>query len=241
MINHCLLVETDEGLVLIDTGIGRALAEDPIPKLGRLKTFVFGIERAGSEIHAAKDLIEGLGYSSKDVRHIIPTHLDYDHCGDLVDFPHAQVHVFQQEKARALAPRTPVDVGRYLPHVFAHGPSWVEYDGTDGEPWFGFETVRELPGIASDILLIPLVGHTVGHTAVAVRSVNGWVLHAGDAYYQRDELFGKVGAWGTMMGNMIHHDAKRARVNQTRLRTLIDSHPEVEVFCSHDPGECVCS
>ena len=240
VINHCLLVETNEGLVLIDTGMGTALAEDPVPKLGRMRTFIFGIKREGRQIYAAKDLIEGLGYRASDVRHIIPTHLDFDHCGDLADFPHAQVHVFQQEKKRALSPLNAVDKGRYLPHAFAHMPTWIEYDGTRGEPWFGFETVRELPGVDSDILLIPLFGHTVGHTGIAVRSRDGWVLHAGDAYYQRDELFGQVGQWGAMMGNLIHQDPQCARSNQVRLKTLIDEHPEVEVFCSHDPAECNC-
>ena len=65
--NHCLLVETTEGLVLIDTGMGAALAQNPIPKLGRLRTYVFGITRAGSEIHSAKSLVEQLGYSARDV------------------------------------------------------------------------------------------------------------------------------------------------------------------------------
>ena len=240
VVNHCLLVETSEGLVLIDTGMGRALADNPLPKIGRLRTFLFGIRRDNAEIRSAKSLIEALGYSAKDVRHIIPTHLDFDHCGDLVDFPHAHVHVFKQEKSRALAPKSPMDRNRYLKHTLAHGPIWREYDAAEGEPWYGFETVRDLPGVASDILLVPLFGHTVGHTGVAVRTASGWVLHAGGAYYQREELFGQTSKWSQTVGNRIHDNARRARKNQARLRTLIEDSENIDVFCSHDPSECPC-
>ena len=241
VINHCLLVETRDGLVLVDTGMGRAIAEDPISKLGRLRSFTLGIERENTEIFAAKDLIEQLGYSAADVRHIIPTHLDFDHCGDLVDFPEASVHVFRQEKERALSPRNMMERGRYLAHTIEHGPKWTEYDGHDGEKWFGFDTVRELPGVHSDILLVPLFGHTAGHTGIAVRTTKGWVLHAGDAYYQRAELFGEIGAWGTMVGNTIHASPQSARANQSRLRELIEHHADIDVFCRHDPQECDCT
>ena len=60
----------------------------------------------------------------------------------------------------------------------AHGPIWREYDGAD-EPWYGFETVRDLPGVASDILLVPLFGHCRSHRRSCAHS-DGWVLHAGD-------------------------------------------------------------
>jgi len=35
----------------------------------------------------------------------------------------------------------------------------------DGERWFGFEAVRVLPATDGEVLLIPLHGHTRGHSA----------------------------------------------------------------------------
>ena len=43
-------------------------------------------------------------------------------------------------------------------------------------------------GFASQVLLIPLFGHTLGHCGVAVQQGERWLLHVGDAYYLRDEL-----------------------------------------------------
>ncbi|HBH16463.1 MAG TPA: MBL fold metallo-hydrolase, partial [Leclercia adecarboxylata] len=45
----------------------------------------------------ARARVEALGFSVADVRHIILTHLDFDHAGGLTDFPHARIHLMQQE------------------------------------------------------------------------------------------------------------------------------------------------
>src|SRR3546814_2886084 len=58
-----------------------------------------------------------------------------------------------------------------------------------GERWFGFEAVRDLDGLPPEILLVPLPGHTWGHSGVAVQEDGGgWLLHAGDAYFYRGEV-----------------------------------------------------
>src|SRR3546814_20988035 len=58
-----------------------------------------------------------------------------------------------------------------------------------GERWFGFEAVRDLDGLPPEILLVPLPGHTWGHSGVAVpEDGGGWLLHAGDAYFYRGEV-----------------------------------------------------
>ncbi|WP_274918587.1 hypothetical protein [Streptomyces sp. WZ-12] len=57
-----------------------------------------------------------------------------------------------------------------------------------GEPWYGFDAVRELDGLPPGILLVPLAGHTRGHAGVAVDTGRGWLLHAGDAYFHPGEL-----------------------------------------------------
>jgi glyoxylase-like metal-dependent hydrolase (beta-lactamase superfamily II) len=56
-----------------------------------------------------------------------------------------------------------------------------------GEQWFGF-TSFELRGPVPEIRLVPLGGHTPGHTGVAVHDGDRWLLHCGDAYYYHREL-----------------------------------------------------
>jgi glyoxylase-like metal-dependent hydrolase (beta-lactamase superfamily II) len=181
---HCLLIETDVGLVLVDTGFGThdvAHAE----RLSRL--FRIASRTRLREQDTALRQIEGFGYKAADVRHIVVTHLDFDHAGGIEDFPEASVHVFGAEMEAAQSQRSWVDRSRYRPMQWSHDVAWQRYS-LEGERWFGFYCVRELVGVPAEILLVPLAGHTLGHCGVAVRGPEGWLLHAGDAYFYRGEM-----------------------------------------------------
>jgi glyoxylase-like metal-dependent hydrolase (beta-lactamase superfamily II) len=92
-----------------------------------------------------------------------------------------------------------------------------------------------------DILLIPLVGHTRGHCGVAVRTPEGWLLNAGDAYFHHDELWSpsKEPPLGLKLYESVMHMNKQKRqANMDRLRQLAQSQSQqVKIFCSHDPAE----
>src|SRR5204863_4505477 len=75
---------------------------------------------------------------------------------------------------------------RYWGYQWAHGPHWVRY-GAAGDRWLEFESVRELDGLPG-FALVPLRGHSPGHCGVAVRSDDGWVLHAADTYFDHREI-----------------------------------------------------
>src|SRR3712207_7390828 len=45
----------------------------------------------------------------------------------------------------------------------------------------------------SEILLVPLPGHTPGHAGVAIEGPRGWVLHAADTYFNRAEVHASEG------------------------------------------------
>jgi glyoxylase-like metal-dependent hydrolase (beta-lactamase superfamily II) len=101
---HCLLVVTDAGLVLVDTGIGLHDVARPVARLGR--PFLWALQPRLEPAETAVRQIAALGYQSTDVRHVVLTHLDVDHAGGLADFPQAQVHVHATELAAALHPTT---------------------------------------------------------------------------------------------------------------------------------------
>ena len=95
MVCHCLVIEGNDGLVLVDTGLGTEDVADPRRRLGSM--FV-GVTRPRLDPgQTALAHVERLGFRREDVRHIIPTHLDLDHVGGLSDFPAASVHVFAPE------------------------------------------------------------------------------------------------------------------------------------------------
>ncbi|MCP2339824.1 MBL fold metallo-hydrolase [Actinomadura rupiterrae] len=233
-VNHCLVVETGDGLVLVETGIGLGDIRDPDGTLGA--DWVAMTAPVLDEAETAIRQVEGLGYDASDVRHIVLTHLDVDHCGGLPDFPDAAVHLLAAERDAALAAGASF---RYRPAHWAHGPKWVTYDGTSEESWFGFHSIP-LDGLPPEIRLVPLGGHTDGHAGVAVKGDDRWLLHCGDAYYYHREMQDVKEPHPLLdmvqTNSQVHEDLRLG--TQARLRELVRDHgDEVEVFSSHDPWE----
>jgi glyoxylase-like metal-dependent hydrolase (beta-lactamase superfamily II) len=234
LVCHCLLIEGAEGLVLVDTGFGVDDVRRP-----RQLGLVFNA-LLHPRLHAAQTAvaqIRALGFDPGDVRQIVTTHLDLDHAGGLPDFPDAEVHLLGAELRAALHPSLR-ERPRYVKTHWAHGPRWVEHPTGGGEPWFGFDAVRILPGSDAEILLIPLIGHTHGHTGVAIRRGERWLLHCGDAVFHHGELATPPhcprGTAAFAAFDEVDRDARRGNV--ARLRELAARHSgEVELICSHDP------
>lgn len=234
---QCLLIETEVGLVLVDTGFGLRDVAQP----RRLSPFFRIANRIRlRESDTALRQVEDLGFTAADIRHIVLTHLDFDHAGGIEDFPDATVHVFDAELDAARSQNGWLDRQRYRPSQWDRNVNWQRYT-PEGERWFGFSCVRELVGMPPEILMVPLTGHTLGHCGVAVRGADGWLLHAGDAYFFRDEMaldgYSCTPMLRAYQRLMAAHNESRL-VNQTRLRELKRAHGrEIRLFCAHDAKE----
>jgi glyoxylase-like metal-dependent hydrolase (beta-lactamase superfamily II) len=185
--------------------------------------------------------VQRVGFKAADVRHIVLTHLDFDHAGGLSDFPNATVHLTRREAEAGERRHGVIGKGRYRPKQWAGIERWKRYV-PQGDKWFGFDAVRQMDGLPPEILLIPLRGHTEGHAGVAVKTDDGrWLLNAGDAYFWREEVRRPdrkctpgLEAYQTMM----EVDRPARLRNQQRVRELsLDHAGEVTVFCSHDVSE----
>ncbi len=238
LVCHCLLVETNQGLVLIDTGFGLRDVQSPYSRLSPFFIHFNGIQF--DRKYTAIDQLERLGFSARDVRHIVLTHLDFDHAGGLEDFPEATVHVMQTEIEAAQERRGFIASQRYRPDLWDEVKRW-KYYSAGGEPWFGFEAVRDLEGLPPEILLIPLAGHTRGHAGIAIQTAEGWLLNAGDAYFYRHEMDSDQRRCTPGMRfyqTMMEVDREARLHNQERLRALSrDRTKGVRLFCSHDAIE----
>ncbi|MEJ2856359.1 MULTISPECIES: MBL fold metallo-hydrolase [unclassified Saccharothrix] len=234
-VNHCLLVETDrDGLVLVETGLGLADVHDPGTTLG--EDWVRMAQPVLDEEETAVRQLARLGYASEDVRHVLLTHLDVDHCGGLPDFPHAEVHVLAAELDAAL---TQAPSFRYRPAHWAHTPRWVAYPAEPDTDWFGLGALRAR-GLPEEFRLVPLGGHTAGHTGVAVHTGDRWLLHCGDAYYYHRELDPDPHPHPVLdvvqTSSEVHRDLRLD--TQSRLRALARDHAdEVTLISAHDPWE----
>jgi glyoxylase-like metal-dependent hydrolase (beta-lactamase superfamily II) len=234
MVAHCLVVETArDGVVLVETGFG---TRDIAGATGITRAFLRVVAPALDPSEPAIAQLAALGYAPADVRHVVVTHLDVDHAGGLADFPHARVHVHAREHAAAMARASWRDRERYMVAHWQHGPAWEVYD-TDGDTWRGLPAIARLRGIDADIGLVPLHGHTRGHSAVIVRSGERWLVHAGDAYFKRATLDGGRIPLGFALFERADATDNRGRLaSVATLRRLRDD-ADVDIFCAHDPAE----
>lgn len=239
---HCLLIETDRGLVLVDTGYGTKDVDHPHRRMSDFLMQLTRPQLRPDETAVAQ--VRALGFDPKDVRHIVVTHLDFDHAGGLEDFPDATVHVTAREKEVADQGRGGAFVGdkRYRRQQWNGIDRWQLYPFGGGEPWFGFDAVRDLKGLPPEILLVPLAGHTWGHSGVAVREDGGkWLFYAADAYFFRGEIGSEryqcpPGLRGYQ--RLMNVDATARIANQQRVRRLSIEHAnDLRIFCAHDPVE----
>ena len=161
---RCLLVETRDELVLIETGLGNKESEKFIQIYG-----VDNVPPAGSDdpdrLHTA---IRAAGHSPSEVTRVVNTHLHFDHAGGntfrdaegeiRLAFPGARHHVQrgEWEYAHHTNERTQAS---YLPYNFQPVADAGRFDFLDGE-------CEVVPGVS--VILTP--GHTPYHQSVLVRS-----------------------------------------------------------------------
>lgn len=155
---RCLLVETPDALVLIDTGVGNKESD-------RFRE-IYGIENAGSPTRLEDALAEA-GHAPDDVEILISTHLHFDHAGGNTvlregvvgpAFPRARHYVQSGEWEFAHRDNERIRAS-YMPHNYEA----VETAGL----WERVEGVHEvLPGVT----LVPTPGHTPYHQSVVLES-----------------------------------------------------------------------
>jgi glyoxylase-like metal-dependent hydrolase (beta-lactamase superfamily II) len=234
---HCLLVETGEGLALVDAGWGLRDCARPSPATDQFMRLC-GCARDPQETAVRR--IAALGLNPAGVGHIFLTHMHLDHAGGLPDFPQATIHLLSAELEACLLPSSYREHYAYRPEHWAHGPHWQTHPPRGGN-WFEFECAPPVRIGEAEFVLIPFPGHTRGHCAVAVGGEGGWLLHCGDLYAyppQVDPAQPYRYPSGALMERLITAGFRMPRRHWASLRNLLRAHgDEVRAFCSHDAGE----
>jgi len=146
MTMRVLLIEHDDGLVLVDTGLGNKEA-------AKFRD-IYGIENAGSDGRTMlEDAIAALGHGCADIRMVINTHLHFDHAGGntwiapddpqrrvQLTFPNAQYVVHGREYAWATQTNERTQAS-YLPHNFVPVAEAERYRFLQGD------SAEVLPGL----------------------------------------------------------------------------------------------
>lgn len=225
---HCLLIQENDKLILIDTGIGLLDIQKPLERIGQQLIDMVGYRF--DENQTAIRQIEKLGLDPKKVTDCVISHLDNDHIGGLADFPNATVHVGIEEYESFLSGNP-----RYLKIPLSHNPTIKTYNKS-ALNWFGFEARKVNTNTETEIFLIPLFGHTLGQCGVAFKTKNKWLFYIADAYYMRVELTNSDHPVNQLAKMRAENNDLRL-INLDKIRNLIAEHPEIEVFGYHDIEE----
>lgn len=224
-VTYVLLVETNQGWLLVDSGFG---TQDFLHPSFFMKWFLKLLRVPNDPSFCVVNQISKYGLKTEDINHIVLTHLHLDHAGGLPDFPNAQVHLDRKEWDAAKKRKGLLGLA-CLPYHWAHQPNWQLYENADTN-WFGFPAIR-LNGITPEILLIPTPGHTLGHCMVVIKTDQGWLLNCGDACYpfylseSEQYISPPQKLVQLILGN-----------HQPKIADLLKKHgDEIEILTSHDP------
>jgi glyoxylase-like metal-dependent hydrolase (beta-lactamase superfamily II) len=222
------VIEHRDGLVLFDAGQDRASTVDPeyFPKAlrgiyGRLAQFEIAADQT------LPVLMERAGYSIRDVRKVVISHLHQDHIGALADLVHAELHVSEAEWQTLRAP-FPELAGVLRNHVELAGLRWkrIAFGPSSAAP-FPFTAAHDLMGDGS-LVLVPTPGHTPGSMSLLVRDGDATpLLLCGDLTYSCELLQqGVVPGVG---------NARQLRETSSRVIELEKQVGALEILAAHDP------
>jgi glyoxylase-like metal-dependent hydrolase (beta-lactamase superfamily II) len=205
---RAVLVETGDGLVLIDAGFG--------PELPEVLAGRYELKRERNLM----DTLEEAGHAADDVTHVILSHLDADHVGWALNppsFPNATVYLQEAalEEARDMPER---DGRRAAVPAVERGveEGWCELQSGGGEI---------VPGIKVEVR----AGHSAGHQIA-------WIGTGDDAaLYTADLAPAKIWLDPDLISGT-DTDPEAARANRIEVLEEAES-KNAPVILYHEPGE----
>jgi glyoxylase-like metal-dependent hydrolase (beta-lactamase superfamily II) len=209
------------GTFLVDTGVTRALVEDPANAgVGWLVRKFMHTEK----MKLGTDTATLLAREPRPLAGVLLTHLHLDHVSGMRDVPRG----------------TPIFAGpgetrdRDFLFLFSRGTIDAELEGQDAiQEWrFAPDASGRFAGVVDvfgdgTVFAISSPGHTPGSTAYVVRTPRGPVLLTGDACHTR---------WGwehDVEPGSFSSDRPRSRASLEALRSLAARHPGLEVRFGH--------
>lgn len=166
------LIDHPKGQVLFDSGLHTDLFDPKDKHAENITKYCKPEFRPGEELGAR---LERLDVDVTKIRHLVNSHLHFDHVGGNNQVPNAQLVIQKREW----------EAGQEPDLMKANGFAKSDYD--HGHDLHLLDGEHDLFGDGS-VVCVPTYGHTPGHQSLKVRLDSGDVLLAGDACYLRQTL-----------------------------------------------------
>jgi N-acyl homoserine lactone hydrolase len=221
----CFLVEHPEaGALLVDTGMAPAVEHEGARALGRRARVAFTIRM--QEGWSSSEQLEARGVDPLGIELVLMTHLHYDHCGAVAEYPHATFVVDAVEWDAAVSGGF---FQGYVHRLFDRPVDWrtVDFGGRDVASFASFGRTLDVFGDGS-VRLLSTPGHSKGHASVLLRLASGSeLLLTGDAAYARRSI-------DDDLVPLFCQDVHRYRRSLREIQRFVQSTPSAQVVCGHD-------
>lgn len=233
----CALIEREDDLVLFDTGIGTRFETEMRPLVYRGNWF-FSRFIMPTEFDPSRDALvrqlPALGFDPADVKHVIVSHLHWDHAGGMRDLPDATFTVNRREWEDAIARKgLALMSGGYIKDQFEGVGLDIDLIDTDPDrPYLGFPASHDVFGDGS-MVLVDLPGHAPGQVGMVVNLPSGRrFFFTGDAFYFPESL--ETLAPKSKLMSMLVSEGPEAAESLQGIWQVARREPDVEIVSGHD-------
>ena len=228
------LIERRGDLVLFDTGLGERINEEMKPLRYR-QNWIFSKFIMKTKFDPLHDPVVRqlpvLGYDPKSVKHVILSHLHWDHAGGMLDFPDAEFIISKKEWESANARDSHRHA--YIREQYDRPELRKRLISTVPEKAIlGFFASYDVFGDGS-FMLVDLPGHTEGLMGLILTMPSGRrFLLGGDSFYFPENLESRTPK-SKLMKKMVHEKDEADRTIG-KLYDLMRREPSIEMVGCHD-------
>lgn len=224
-VHMAVLVRHPAGDLLLDTGLGRNVAQQFAVNSWMDRQF-FGFKG----VNPVVEQLARHALPASSISLIVPSHMHWDHVSALQDFPEAQVWVAKAEREHAAAGSAPA----FLASQFAGVQHWRDLT-FDGPAYLSFPASRDVYGDGS-VVLVPLTGHTAGQVGMFLS------LPSGQRYFFTADVTWTLEGFQrpadrSWLTRAIAHVDQEERANQAvivQIHRLMKAHPALKIIPAHD-------